>query len=269
MPLRGTHSLSRLAAPPGCCGGYYDDPSRTILTDGNRPSSISTTNGVEWTADGSHHDYDPVFQLEAPMIVTAVSLSYIVNTGAGKYAPQSVTVQGGIGSLTGPFSQTATKSSGFNSASGGHTVLIDTSSWAPVSLVHLHEVSPSAGHAVVSEVTIYASPAPLPPPSPPAPFSPPPSPPPSVPPPPPSLPPSEPPLPPLPSRPPPCAPPLLPPTPPSPSPPPPGLPPPLLPPTATCTNNYVCPGTSGGQAEYVTLYVQGNEPRPPTLPPPR
>uniref|UniRef100_A0A7S0J0T4 EGF-like domain-containing protein n=1 Tax=Calcidiscus leptoporus TaxID=127549 RepID=A0A7S0J0T4_9EUKA len=171
-PLSYTYTYT--TEPAGCCGGYYDDPRHDILNNGDRPTSITTSNGVEWTASGTH-DYKPVLDLGRVRRVAAIEVSYIVARSWGKFAPTSITVTGGFSSSQ--MTETADISSGLGTSDGGWTVRISTRSWAPVRYVTLHQMVPAAGHAVLSEIGVFGSSQEEPPP-PPSPWAPEPSPPP-------------------------------------------------------------------------------------------
>jgi len=156
LPYTYTYSYPN-GKPPGCCGGYYDDPNLDILNSNNGevPNYISTTNSIEW--DANTHDYGPVLDLGSPQIVTEIRVSYIVAPSWGKYAPKSLVIKGSLerGSNSTPWVFTKTWTIGFPTSQGGHTVVVPILDWDAVQYIELSEVSPSAGHSVVSRITVH------------------------------------------------------------------------------------------------------------------
>ena len=76
-----TYSYTYPTGAPAGWGGpdaWYDDPNLSILNDGDVPSSISTSNSIEWTPAGYAHDYEPLLDLGESRWVRSVSVSYIV-----------------------------------------------------------------------------------------------------------------------------------------------------------------------------------------------
>jgi len=144
--------------PQGCCGGYYDDPKLDIFNrKGNIPTYISKTDGVEWNRVGA--DYELVADLGDTHSITELKVSYIVNSGWGKYAPKSITMKGKL-SKDSDWTYESTVSKGFATGRGGHSVSWPVSNWGNVQYIQLSEVIPSRPNAVMSRLVVYGSKAP-------------------------------------------------------------------------------------------------------------
>ena len=79
-------SYTYASQPRGCCGGYYDDPSNTIMNDGVKPTSITSSNCIEFKSP----QHQPTIDLGAEYAVTSLELSYVAAPGWGKWAPKKV-----------------------------------------------------------------------------------------------------------------------------------------------------------------------------------
>jgi len=152
--------------PPGCCGGYYDDPNLDILNSNNGevPNYLSQTNSIEFNGNTQGKDYVPELDLGSPQIVTEIRVSYIVNPSWKKYAPESLVIKGSLerGSNA-PLVFTTTWTDGFPTAEGGHTVVVPTLGWGAIQYIELSEVSPLVaegdwGRTVMSRITVHSLP---------------------------------------------------------------------------------------------------------------
>lgn len=159
--LRFTYTYP-YGAPPGCCGGYYDDPDLSMLNDKAMPAAPSTAQGIEW---GSSSDFDPVLDLGGDYCVARVVLHYIVYTQWGKYAPRQLTLKatsdlrlvnrtdGWMPAIS------ATDFDGVGATEGSFSKSVDTSAWQlPVRYIMLDALAPSNGGAVASELEVFGTP---------------------------------------------------------------------------------------------------------------
>lgn len=184
-PLPPGMSFSKLSftysypwgAPTGCCGGYYDDPSNTMFTDGVKGDTISMTNGVSFNANNG---WLPLLDLGSSTCVSRIDLSYIVSTSGGKTEPSSIRFVGtneapptGTTALTTYGDPSAshwivdtTRTSAFSSVdNSGHTEGIDINYQRPVRYLKLAQVVPASANSVISEIEVYGTVCSLPPPS--------------------------------------------------------------------------------------------------------
>ena len=177
-------------APQRCCGGYYDDPTRTILNDGVVPSSISKWNVISFSNHVNSTHY-PLLDLAGEHCLSHIKLGYIVQNSWLKTAPSYLEFKGSdqvnepdmTQSWTALAGQYYTQSSVEWSVDGGYFANVSVADWPAVRWIQLSVVAASdwarPGELVslgTSEIEVYSTPCPTnrPPALPPAPPQPPP-----------------------------------------------------------------------------------------------
>ena len=144
--------------PPGCCGGFYDDPGNTIMNDGVKPSSITRSNCVEYQNHGPNsnlYQYQPTIDLGADYAVTSLELSYVAHPAPNKYAPEKVVVSC-RSALSASAAAPVRVESTFSGLSnyGGHTVRVDLAQCGRVRYITLERIEPIQGGTNIGELAV-------------------------------------------------------------------------------------------------------------------